>query len=113
MQWLVEQGLDPEEGDEYGVNPLNIVSDVKVKRYFVEPEPLGLNCNCKVCTINRETLLHFGVCRNRHEIVKYLICKRKYDSMQCDNNGNTCPHLAASHDTLMVLKFLFFSQVVK
>ena len=92
VQWLVEQGLSPEEGDEGGVTPIHVVSDVNVLRYFLEPKPSGLNCNPNICTVKLDRhlcILQFVTMRQ--EIAKYLICERECDPMQCDNYGNTCP----------------------
>ena len=106
VQWLVEQGLSPVEGDEDGVTPIHVVTDVNVLRYFLEPKPSGLKCNPNICSVTGETPLHFAVRYNKLEKVKYLICERECDPMQCDNNGSTCPHLAAREGALMVLEFL-------
>ena len=106
VQWLVEQGLSPEEGDEDGVTPIHVVNDVNVLRYFLEPKPSGLNCNPNICRRDGWTPLHFAVCYNKQEIIKYLIFERECDPMQCDNDGDTCPHLAAREGAWMILKFL-------
>ena len=106
VQWLVEQGLSPEEGDEDGVTPIHVVNDVNVLRYFLEPKPSGLNCNPNICCVTGETPLHFAVRYKKQDIAKYLICERECDPMQCDNYGNTCPHLAAGEGALTILKFL-------
>ena len=106
VQWLVEQGLDPEERAELGATPIHVVSDVNAMRFFLEPEPSGLNCNPNICSPDGFTPLHCAVLRNQQEIVKYLVCEKKCDPMQCDNYGHTCPHFAASEGALTVLKFL-------
>ena len=106
VQWLVEQGLSPEEGDEDGVTPIHVVSDVNVLRYFLEPKPSGLKCNPNICTLNGGTPLHFAVRYNEQEIAKYLICERECDPMQCDNDGDARPHLAAREGAWTILKFL-------
>ena len=76
VQWLVEQGPSPQEGDEDGVTPIHVVSDLNVLRYFIEPKPLGLNCKPNTLSRNGQTPLHFAVRYNKQEIAKYLICER-------------------------------------
>ena len=74
VQWLVEQGLNPQEGDEDGITPIHVARDVNVLRYFLQPEPSGVNCNPNICNKSGHTPLHFTVRYNRQEMVRYLNC---------------------------------------
>ena len=103
MQWLVEQSLNPEEGDEDGVTPIHVAHDVNVLRYFLEPEPLGLNCNPNIRSGRGQTPLHFAARYNKIDIVRYLVCERKCDYMQCDNDGHACSHYAAEQNNSVLL----------